>query len=111
MYLLSAGGNPWHSHSLLPTELLQTTGADNERERTHSLSNYRWTRQNAARFKSSLCSLPDFLLTVDAELDLSAREAHRAAGGADVDARVLCSGPGDVKVAVGPGLKVRVVPG
>lgn len=67
--------------------------------------------QNAERLKSSLCSVCDLLLTVDAELHLSASEAHRAGGGADVDARVVCSGVGDVKVAVGPRLRVRVVPG
>lgn len=59
-------------------------------------------RQKALGFKSSLRSL----LTVDAELDLSASVAHRAGGGADVDSRVVCSGVGDVKVAVSPGLKV-----
>lgn len=51
------------------------------------------------------------MLTVDAELDLSASVAHRTGGGADVDACIVSGGVGDVEVSIGCRLKRGRVPG
>lgn len=51
------------------------------------------------------------LLTIDTELDLSASVAHRAGGGADVDACIVSGGVGDVKVSIRLRLKRGAVPG
>lgn len=51
------------------------------------------------------------MLTVDAELDLSAGVAHRTGGGADVDACVVAGGMGDVEVSIRVRLKRGAVPG
>lgn len=51
------------------------------------------------------------MLTVDAELDLSASVAHRTGGGADVDACIFIGWVRDVEVSIGRRLKRGVVPG
>ena len=52
-----------------------------------------------------------YLLTVDAELDLSAGVAHRTGGSADVDACILSGRLGNVEVSIRLRLKRWVVPG
>lgn len=52
-----------------------------------------------------------YLLTVDAELDLSASVASRTRGGADVDACIFIGWVREVEVSIGFRLKRRVVPG
>lgn len=51
------------------------------------------------------------MLTVDAELDLSAGVAHRTGGSADVDACILSGRVGDVEVSIRLRLKRGVIPG
>lgn len=51
------------------------------------------------------------LLTVDAELDLSASVAHSTRGGADVDACIVGGGVGDVEVSIKIRLERGAVPG
>lgn len=46
------------------------------------------------------CGFSVYLLTVDAELDLTAGVAHGTGGGADVDACIVGGGVGDVEESI-----------
>lgn len=66
----------------------------------------RWKTHVFGRVRSGVCGL-----TVNTQLDLSAGVAHRAGGGADIEACILGRGQWEVEVSIRIGLQEGAVSG